>query len=58
MPKEIEKLKLTSGAKFFDEKQNHIFPREDFFLGVDVDKFNFAMRYDMDSETIFKEEIG
>lgn len=46
MPAEIENLKRTSGAKFFDEKQNHIFPREDFFMCTEVDKFDFVLRYD------------
>ena len=55
---EIESLKYTSGAKFFDDKQNHIFPREDFFLCVDVDKFNFAIRYDTVNEIMYKEEMG
>lgn len=44
MQKEIEKLKQTSGAKFFDETQESVFPRADFALCTDVDKFNFVMR--------------
>ncbi len=44
MPSEIEKLKVTSGAKFFDEAQNDVFPRDDFFMCTEVDKFPFAMR--------------
>lgn len=46
MPAEIESLRFTSGAKFFDEKQNDVFPREDFFLCTACDRFDFAMRYD------------
>lgn len=46
MNAEIENLKTTSGAKFFDEKQKNVFPRADFFMCTDVDKFNFAIRYD------------
>ena len=46
MPEEIEKLKYTSGAKFFDEKQNKVFPRADFGMCVEIDKFDFAIRYD------------
>jgi len=42
-PKEIEILKKTSGAKFFDEKQQNVFPKDDFFLCTQVDKFDFAM---------------
>ena len=48
--KEIEILKLTSGAKFFDETQQKVFPKEDFFLCTKVDKFNFAMRLTKNSD--------
>ncbi len=44
MQAEIENLKITSGAKFFDEKQNDVFPRADFDMCVQVDKFDFVMR--------------
>ena len=57
MMREIETLKTTSGAKFFDEKQQQIFPQEDFFMCVDVDKFNFVMRYDSVERKMYKQEI-
>lgn len=41
---EIDKLRYTTGAKFFDPAQNDVFPRNDFFMCTDVDKFNFVMR--------------
>ena len=44
LKKEIESLKYTSGAKFFDPKQKDVFPREDFFMCTDVDKFDFAIK--------------
>lgn len=44
MPAEIEKLKTTSGAKFFDKAQNDVFPQMDFFMCTEVDKFDFAMK--------------
>lgn len=44
MPEEIERLKRTSGAKFFDEAQEKVFPRADFALCTAVDKFDFVMR--------------
>ena len=44
MPVEIEKLKTTSGAKFFDKAQNDVFPEKDFFMCTELDKFDFAMR--------------
>lgn len=40
----VESLKHTSGAKFFDSEQNDVFPREDFFMCTDVDKFDFVMK--------------
>ena len=46
MDEEMEKLKHTSGAKFFDEKQNEVFPRADFGMCVDLNKFDFVIRYD------------
>lgn len=39
-------LKRTSGAKFFDVKQNEIFPRQDFYLCVDTDRFPFVLKYE------------
>jgi 2-phosphosulfolactate phosphatase len=57
MKAEIENLKVTSGAKFFDEKQNHIFPRADFFMCTEVDKFNFAIRYDAETGKMFKHHV-
>ena len=44
MPEEIEKLKYTSGAKFFDAMQNTVFPEKDFYMCTQVDKFDFVMK--------------
>lgn len=44
MEKEIESLKTTSGAKFFDKTQNDVFPEADFAMCTDLNKFNFVMR--------------
>ena len=41
---EIENLKYTSGAKFFDKATNDVFPQDDFYLCTDVDKFNFVVK--------------
>lgn len=48
---EIENLKNTSGAKFFDEKQQEVFPEKDFYLSTEVDKFNFVLKLEKDNET-------
>jgi 2-phosphosulfolactate phosphatase len=44
MQSEIESLKFTSGAKFFDKAQNDVFPEQDFYMCTDLDKFSFVMR--------------
>ncbi len=44
MKSEIESLKYTSGAKFFDKKQNDVFPQEDFYMCTELDKFNFVLK--------------
>lgn len=41
---EIENVKLTSGAKFFDKAQNDVFPEADFHMCVEYDKFNFIVK--------------
>ena len=41
---EIEKLKQTSGAKFFDKTQQSVFPQKDFYLSTQVNKFNFVLK--------------
>ena len=44
LAKEIEKLRYTSGAKFFDPAQNDVFPMEDFAMCVDADRFYFDIK--------------
>ena len=44
MQPEIEKLKYTSGAKFFDKAQNSVFPEADFGMCTQLDKFDFVMK--------------
>ena len=44
----IEELKYTSGAKFFDEKQQDVFPLPDFWCSVDVDRFDFVLKLKKD----------
>lgn len=41
---EIDNLKHTSGEKFFKEELQHIFPKKDFYLSTEVDKFDFVLR--------------
>lgn len=41
---EIEKLKLTSGKRFFDKTMQDINPEEDFYLCTELNKFNFVLK--------------
>jgi len=45
---EIENLKVTSGAKFFDKNQQDVFPEEDFYLSTEIDKYNFVLKVEKD----------
>lgn len=52
MAAEIEKLRYTSGAKFFDKQQNDVFPEKDFYMCTELDKFDFAMKLKKDSSGV------
>ena len=43
---EIDILKNTSGAKFFDPAQQDVFPEADFHLSTQIDRFDFVLCYD------------
>ena len=43
--KEISELKNTSGAKFFDERLQEVFPTLDFYLSTELNKFDFVLKY-------------
>ena len=57
LEKEIENLKHTSGAKFFDKAQNDVFPENDFYLCTKCNKFNFAMKLFNDEEYGYMKKI-
>ena len=48
--KEIDILKKTSGAKFFDPAQSEVFPTRDFEMCTIVDKFDFVVKLIKDAE--------
>lgn len=50
--KEIENLKYTSGAKFFDKAQNDVFPEMDFHMCTRLDKFDFVLKLQKDNNGI------
>ena len=45
---EVENLKLTSGKKFFDSSNEEVFPKEDFYLCVEINKFDFVLKVNKD----------
>ena len=47
---EVKRLKETSGAKFFDPAQSDVFPRDDFFMCTEVDKFDFVLKLTKDED--------
>ncbi len=44
----IEDLKKHGGDHFFDESKQDVFPKEDFYMCVDYDKFPFVIEIDKD----------
>lgn len=55
---EIEKLKSTDGAKFFDKSQKDVFPTEDFYMCTEVDKFDFIMRLNKCDDLEYMEKFS
>ncbi len=55
---EIEKLKRTSGAKFFDASKQLVFPNKDFYLCTQVDKFNFVLKANKSNDRAIIEKIN
>lgn len=51
MRERIEKLKTTSGAKFFDPEKQEVFPERDFHLCTQVDRSPFILRLVKDPGT-------
>lgn len=45
----IERIKHTDGAKFFDPKQQSVFPERDFHLSTQYGNFDFILRLKKDS---------
>lgn len=48
LEKELEHLKLNRGSKFFNESMQDIFPKEDFYLCTEINKFNFILQVNKD----------
>ena len=48
LEEEIEKLKTTSGYKFFNKLKQKDFPERDFYLCTEINKFNFVLKVKKD----------
>ena len=49
----ILNLRYTSGAKFFDDELQEIYPKEDFYLCTDIDKYDFVLKAEKDEKGYF-----
>ena len=50
MEGEIEKLKMTTGSKFFDKLKQKDFPERDFYLCTEINKFDFILKVKKDEK--------
>lgn len=58
LEEEIEKLKTTTGSKFFDKLKQKDFPERDFYLCTEVNKFDFVLKVNKDEkENLYIEKI-
>lgn len=58
LDEEIERLKTTSGSKFFDKSKQKDFPERDFYLCTEVNKFDFVLKAKKDKkENLYIEKV-
>lgn len=53
LKEKIERLKLTSGAKFFNKELQEVFPERDFYLCTELNKFNFVLKVNKNDDGTF-----
>lgn len=59
MKEEIEKLKTTTGSKFFDKLRQKDFPERDFYLCTEINKFDFILKVKKDEkENLYIEKVN
>ena len=49
LDKEIEDLKNIAGKRFFDPNLQENFPKRDFYLSTELNKFNFTLKVEKDN---------
>lgn len=58
MEKELRKLHLSPDSqKFFNPDTQNVFPKEDYPLCTDLDKFNFILKYEKNGETGYIKKV-
>ena len=50
LKEQINKLKTTTGSKFFNKLKQKDFPERDFYLCTEVNKFNFVLKVEKDKK--------
>lgn len=59
LKEEIEKLKTTTGSKFFDKLRQKDFPERDFYLCTEINKFDFILKVKKDEkENLYIEKVN
>ena len=58
MEQRMQKLKETSGAKFFDPAQQDVFPEPDFHRCVELDRFDFVLRFDPETGCMQRVDVN
>lgn len=59
MKEEIEKLKSTTGSKFFNKLRQKDFPEKDFYLCTEMNKFDFILKVKKDEKgNLYTERVN
>ena len=53
-----EKIRQTSGARFFQEEKQHFAPKEDFDLCLNINHFNFVLKGYMNNNQLEIKKIN
>lgn len=53
MDQRVEALRYKGGEHFFDENNQEVFPKEDFYLCIQYDKFPFIIKIDQDEKGFY-----
>lgn len=54
----IEELKESDGARFFEDDMQHVFPKEDFYLCTELNKFDFIIKIHKDGTNLYTERVN